>query len=209
VIRRSSYEFERPNSNDSCRLEPRNYEAFERLAAIAEYRDTDTGEHSTRVGELAADLAVHLGENSAWAEHLRLAARLHDIGKVGVPDSILQKAGPFTPEEFEIMKAHTTIGATVFAGSRSALIQLAAEVAVSHHERWDGSGYPTGLAGDSIPLSGRIAAVADVYDALVRAHRYKEAWAPADAVQYIVAGSGTQFDPRIVDALVAVMASER
>ncbi len=187
-------------------LEEQHYEAFERLAAIAEYRDPESGEHSSRVGELAADLALQLGQDLSWSEDLRLAGRLHDVGKVGVPDAILQKPGALTEAEFEIMKTHTTVGATVFAGSRSALIQLAAEVAISHHERWDGSGYPAGLAGEAIPMSGRLVAVADVYDALVTVHRYKHAWTSADAVSHIVAGKGTQFDPHIVDALVEVIA---
>lgn len=187
-------------------LEEQHYEAFERLAAISDYRDPDSGEHSSRVGELAAELALQLNDDRSWAEELRLAGRLHDVGKVAVPDEILQKPGPLTDAEFEIMKTHTTVGATVFAGSRSTLIQLAAEVALSHHERWDGSGYPAGLAGDAIPLSGRLVAVADVYDALVTAHRYKHAWSSQEAVSHIVAGRGTQFDPRIVDALVEVVA---
>jgi response regulator RpfG family c-di-GMP phosphodiesterase len=186
-------------------LEEQHYEALERLAAIAEYRDPDSGEHSSRVGELAAELALELGEDRAWAEELRLAGRLHDVGKVGVPDSILQKPGALTDAEFEIMKTHTTVGATVFSGSRSTLIQLAAEVAMSHHERWDGSGYPVGLNGEAIPLCGRLVAVADVYDALVTVHRYKHAWSSHDAVEHIVAGRGTQFDARVVDALVAVI----
>jgi response regulator RpfG family c-di-GMP phosphodiesterase len=186
-------------------LEEQHYEAFERLARISEYRDVDTGEHSSRVGELAADLARQLGEDPAWANALRLAGRLHDVGKVAVPDSVLLKPGALTAEEFEIMKTHTTVGATVFAGSNSALIKLAAEVANSHHEHWDGSGYPRGLAGDDIPLSGRIIAVADVYDALVHAHLYKPAWASADAVRHIVSEKGAHFEPRIVDALVSVI----
>jgi putative two-component system response regulator len=128
------------------------------------------------------------------------------VGKVGVPDAILQKPGALTDAEFEIMKTHTTVGATVFAGSRSTLIQLAAEVAISHHERWDGSGYPAGLAGEAIPLSGRLVAVADVYDALVTVHRYKNAWSSRDAVEHIVAARGIHFQSRIVDALVAVIA---
>jgi len=187
-------------------LEEQHYEAFERLAAIAEYRDPDSGEHSTRVGELAAELAIELGEDRGWAEELRLAGRLHDVGKVGVPDSILQKPGSLTDAEFDIMKTHTTVGARVFAGSRSTLLQLAAEVAISHHERWDGSGYPAGLAGTAIPLSGRLVAVADVYDALITAHKYKHAWTSSEAVAHIVSGKGTQFEARIVDALVAVVA---
>ena len=190
-------------------LEEHHYEAFERLAVIAEYRDPDSGEHSSRVGELAAELAIELGEDREWAEELRLAGRLHDVGKVGIPDDILQKPGPLTAAEFELMKTHTTIGATVFSGSKSTLIQLAAEVAISHHERWDGSGYPIGLKGDDIPLCGRLVAVADVYDALVTAHRYKQAWSSTDAVDHVVAGRGTQFEPRVVDALVAVIAGRQ
>jgi response regulator RpfG family c-di-GMP phosphodiesterase len=188
-------------------LEEQHFEAFERLAVIAEYRDPDSGEHSARVGELAYEIARALGEEDGWADELRLAGRLHDVGKVGVPDSILQKPGALTDAEFDIMKTHTTIGATVFAGSRSTLIQLAAEVAISHHERWDGSGYPFGAAGEQIPLSGRIVAVADVYDALVTVHRYKHAWTSKDAVDHMIAGKGTQFEPRIVDALVDVIAA--
>jgi putative two-component system response regulator len=190
-------------------LEEHHYEAFQRLAVIAEYRDPDSGEHSSRVGELAAALAIELGEDRQWAEELRLAARLHDVGKVGVPDDILQKPGPLSDAEFEVMKTHTTIGATVFSGSKSTLIQLAAEVAISHHERWDGSGYPAGLKGDDIPLCGRLVAVADVYDALITVHRYKLAWSSADAVDHVVAGRGTQFEPRVVDALVAVIAARQ
>jgi putative two-component system response regulator len=186
-------------------LEEHHYEAFERLARIAEVRDPDSGEHSSRVGELAYEIAVRLGEDSAYCNELRLAARLHDIGKVGVPDAILQKPGPLTDAEFDVMKTHTTIGATVFAGSRSHLIELAAEVAQSHHERWDGRGYPQGLVGEAIPLSARIVSVADVYDALVTAHRYKGAWTSAEAIRHVMAGRGAQFEPRIVDALVAVV----
>jgi putative two-component system response regulator len=114
-----------------------------------------------------------------------------------------------TDAEFEVMKTHTTIGATVFSGSKSTLIQLAAEVAISHHERWDGSGYPAGLKGDAIPLCGRLVAVADVYDALITVHRYKLAWSSVDAVDHVVAGRGTQFEPRVVDALVAVIAARQ
>ena len=187
-------------------IEEQHYEAFERLAVISEYRDPDSGEHSTRVGNLAAELAIAIGEERSWAEELRLAGRLHDVGKVAVPDAILQKPGVLTDEEFEMMKTHTTVGAAVFAGSRSTLIQLAAEVALSHHERWDGSGYPAGLAGAAIPLSGRLVAVADVYDALITAHSYKRAWTSDEAVEHIVATRGTQFEPRIVDALVEVVA---
>ena len=188
-------------------LEEQHYEAFERLAVIAEYRDPDSGEHSSRVGELAYELAVALGEDRRWADELRLAGRLHDVGKVGVPDSILQKPGALTDAEFDIMKTHTTIGATVFAGSRSTLIQLAAEVAISHHERWDGSGYPFGSAGPQHPVERpnrggrrRLRRAGDRPPLQARL-------VVGDAVDHIIAGKGTQFEPRIVDALVAVVAA--
>lgn len=186
-------------------LEEYQLEAFQRLAVLAEFRDTDTGEHTIRVGDLSAEIALELGEDVGWVDQLRLAGRLHDIGKVAVPDSILLKPGPLTPDEFDVMKTHTTIGAEILSGSSSPLIQLAAEVALNHHERWDGSGYPNGLAREDIPLSGRVVTVADVYDALTSHRTYKHAWSAAEAVQYIVASSGAQFEPRIVDAFVRVM----
>ncbi|MFN8020691.1 MAG: tetratricopeptide repeat protein [Acidimicrobiales bacterium] len=186
-------------------LEEYQLEAFQRLAVLAEFRDTDTGEHTIRVGDLSAEIATELGEDAGWVDQLRLAGRLHDIGKVAVPDAILLKPGPLTPDEFAVMKTHTTIGAEILAGSSSPLIQLAAEVALNHHERWDGTGYPAGLAGEAIPLSGRIVTIADVYDALTSHRTYKHAWTPLEAVQYIVGASGAQFEPRMVEAFVAVM----
>jgi putative two-component system response regulator len=185
-------------------LEEYQLEAFQRLAVLAEFRDTDTGEHTIRVGDLSADIAEQLGEPTEWIEQLRLAGRLHDIGKVAVPDSILLKPGPLTPEEFDVMKTHTTIGAEILSGSASPLIQLAAEVALNHHERWDGTGYPAGRVGNDIPLSGRIVTVADVYDALTSHRTYKHAWTPLEAIQYIVDARGAQFEPRLVDAFVQV-----
>jgi putative two-component system response regulator len=185
-------------------LEEYQLEAFQRLAVLAEFRDTDTGEHTIRVGDLSGEIADELGEPDGWAAHLRLAGRLHDIGKVAVPDAILLKPGPLTVEEFDVMKTHTTIGAEILAGSSSPLIQLAAEVALNHHERWDGTGYPAGLAGEDIPLSGRVVTVADVFDALTSHRTYKHAWTPLEAAQYIVGARGAQFEPRIVDAFVRV-----
>lgn len=185
-------------------LEEYQLEAFQRLAVLAEFRDTDTGEHTIRVGDLSGALARELGEPSEWADQLNLAGRLHDIGKVAVPDAILLKPGPLTVDEFDVMKTHTTIGAEILSGSFSPLIQLAAEVALNHHERWDGTGYPTGLAGEDIPISGRIVTVADVFDALTSARTYKRAWSTLEAAQYIVDGRGAQFEPRIVDAFVRV-----
>ncbi len=186
-------------------LEEYQLEAFQRLAVLAEFRDTDTGEHTIRVGDLSADIAAELGEAGEWVGQLRLAARLHDIGKVAVPDAILLKPGPLTPDEFDVMKTHTTIGAEILSGSASPLIQLAAEVALNHHERWDGTGYPSGLAADRIPISGRIVTVADVFDALTSHRTYKHAWSPLDAATYIIGSRGMQFEPRIVDAFVHVV----
>jgi putative two-component system response regulator len=186
-------------------LEEYQLEAFQRLAVLAEFRDTDTGEHTIRVGDMSAELARELGLADEWASQLRLAGRLHDIGKVAVPDAILMKPGPLTPDEFDVMKTHTTIGAEILSGSSSPLIQLAAEVALTHHERWDGTGYPSGIAMEQIPISGRIVTVADVYDALTSHRTYKHAWTPLEAIQYIVGARGAQFEPRIVDAFVNVM----
>lgn len=186
-------------------LEEYQLEAFQRLAVLAEFRDTDTGEHTIRVGDLSAEIAYELNEAGSFCEKLRLAARLHDIGKVAVPDAILLKAGPLTSDEFEVMKTHTTIGAQMLSGSASSLIQLGAVVALNHHERWDGTGYPSGLRGADIPRSGRIVTVADVFDALTSVRLYKHAWSPADAVAYIIGSRGTQFEPEIVDAFLAVI----
>jgi len=186
-------------------LEEYQLEAFQRLAVLAEFRDTDTGEHTIRVGDLSANIALELGQPDEWAAKLRLAGRLHDIGKVAVPDSILLKPGPLTSEEFDVMKTHTTIGAEILSGSSSPLIQLAAEVALNHHERWDGTGYPAGLAGEQIPVSGRIVTVADVYDALTSHRTYKHAWTPLEAIDYIVGARGAQFEARVVDAFLHVM----
>jgi putative two-component system response regulator len=180
-------------------------DAFERLAVLAEFRDVDTGEHTKRVGDMSAEIAHALAENPDWCERLRLAARLHDIGKVAVPDAVLLKASALTVDEFELMKTHTSVGHQILAGSSSPLFQLAAELALSHHEWWDGSGYPHGLSADAIPLSGRIAAIADVFDALCSRRAYKRAWPMAEAARFIISGSGAQFEPRLVEAFIAVL----
>ncbi len=180
-------------------------ESLLRVAVLAECRDADARAHPVRVGDLAAELAAELGETSECVGRLRIAARLHDIGKVAVPDAVLLKPGALTAAEFAIIKTHTTLGAEMLKGSPSPLVQLAAELALSHHERWDGSGYPHGRAGEQIPLGARIVAVADVYDALISARVYKHAWPSVDAVNYVIAGRGTQFEPRVVDAFVALM----
>ena len=154
IYRLRTTELEGMVQDRTRRLEAFQIEALTRLAVLGEFRDTDTGEHTVRVGDMAARLARILGLDEDWVERLRLAARLHDIGKVGIPDTILLKPGPLTPAEFEIMKTHTTIGASILTGSESPLVQMAEEVALNHHERWDGTGYPNGQAAEDIPLTG-------------------------------------------------------
>ncbi len=183
-------------------LEAARVEVVERLAAAAEYRDDDTGQHTRRVGDLAARIAAALGRPADEVETLRLAAPLHDVGKIGVPDSILMKPGRLTPDEFAVMKTHAAIGGRILAGARFPLLLTAEAVARTHHERWDGTGYPAGLAGEAIPLAGRVVAVADVYDALTHARPYKAAWSPADAADEIRRQAGTQFDPAVVAAFL-------
>lgn len=181
-------------------------ESLQRVAVMAEFRNIDTAEHPIRVGDLAADIAIEIGADPDYVHRMRLAARLHDIGKIAVPDAILLKPGKLTPEEFEVVKTHTTLGAEILSGSSSPIIQLAEEVALTHHERWDGTGYPSGAGGNDIPLGGRIVTIADVFDALISARTYKHSWTVDEAVAYVVEGRGAQFEPRMVDAFVRVMA---
>ena len=182
-------------------LERSGFENLERLAHIAEGRDSHDYEHATRVGALARRIAESLGLGSQFAALIRETAALHDVGKIVIPDSILRKPGPLTPEEVAVMRTHTTVGAEMFGTvTHSETIAMAATIARSHHERWDGSGYPDGLAGDEIPIAARIVAVADVYDALVTNRPYRDALSEEEAIYEINTGKGTQFDPRVVDA---------
>jgi putative two-component system response regulator len=179
-------------------------EIVDRLAQAAEYRDDVTGQHIQRVGLAAANMARVLGMSEHEVELIQRAAPLHDVGKIGIPDSILLKPGKLTPDEFEEMKRHTTIGARLLAGSQHALLQCASEIALTHHERWDGSGYPQGLQEERIPLVGRIVSVADVFDALTAERPYKRAWTRTEAIDEIVCQSGRQFDPEVVCAFLRV-----
>ena len=185
-------------------VEEAQFETLARLAAAAEFRDDETGEHTRRVGELAARLAAAVGLPDELVRLIRLAAPLHDVGKIGIPDAILLKPGRLTDGEFDHMKRHTTIGMQMLSGGISAQIALAEQIAGTHHERWDGTGYPAGLAGDAIPIAGRIVAVADVFDALTHARPYKEAWPRAEAVAELVRQRGRQFDPDVIDAFLAL-----
>jgi putative two-component system response regulator len=177
-------------------------EVLERLARAAEFRDDQTGRHTQRVGRNAAALARLLGLPEQAVELIGRAAPLHDVGKVGVPDRVLLKRGPLTPEERALMRAHTLIGGHILGEARSAVVRTAEVIARTHHERWDGSGYPHGLAGEQIPLSGRVVAAVDVLDALLHPRPYKGAWPLGRAVEEIAAGAGAQFDPAVVEALV-------
>jgi len=185
-------------------LEAAQIEIIERLARAAEFRDDNTGQHTERVGQMAALVAQEAGMPAAQVALIRRAAPLHDVGKIGIPDAVLLKLGKLTDEEFALVKTHTTIGARILSGSRFGLLKLAEEIALCHHERWDGSGYE-GLAGEHIPLPGRIVAVADVFDALTQKRPYKAAWPIGDAVAEIERQRHRQFDPAVVDAFLRVI----
>lgn len=185
-------------------VEEARLETLERLALAAEYRDDDTGEHTRRVGVMAGAIASALGLPQDEVESITRAAPLHDVGKIGIPDGILLKPGKLTAAEFERVKTHTRIGAQILSGSTSATLQLAEIIALTHHERWDGAGYPEGLSGASIPVPGRIVAVADVYDALTNERPYKEAWPVSEALEEIKAQAGRQFDPEAVAAFLRI-----
>ena len=178
----------------------REREIVWRLSRATERRDTDTGDHIARMSRICRLIAEELFLPEEDCRLIELASQMHDVGKVGIPDEILFKPGPLTPEERAVMETHTKLGWDILAGSPSRLLQMAAEIAVSHHEKWDGSGYPERLAGEAIPLVGRITAVADVFDALMSDRPYKRAWPLEKARALIEEGRGRHFDPICVDA---------
>lgn len=184
---------ERTNELHETRLQ-----VVRRLGLAAEYRDNETGLHILRMSNIAALLGEAAGMNRYDSDLLLNAASMHDIGKIGIPDSILLKPGKLDPDEREIMKTHTTIGADILSGDNSDLLVMAHDIALSHHEKWNGQGYPNGLRGEESPLVGRITALADVFDALTSKRPYKAAWALNDAVKYIQSESGHHFDPDLV-----------
>jgi putative two-component system response regulator len=185
-------------------LESTQIEILERLALAAEYRDDITGEHTKRVGQISARIAESLGCARDEIELIRRAAPLHDVGKIAISDLMLLKPGKLTAEEFACMKTHTTLGAKILSGGTFPLLKLAEQIALTHHERWDGSGY-MGLREEEIPLPGRIVAVADVFDALTSERAYKNAWSVHEAIAEIQGQSGRQFDPRVVEAFLKVV----
>jgi CHASE2 domain-containing sensor protein len=180
-------------------------EIINRLAGVTESRDEETGLHLERIGRLCEQLALALGMTAPQAETLRHASLLHDVGKIAVPDAILTKPGPLTDEEWVVMRGHAAAGAAMLAGSRAPVMRMAEEIALSHHERWDGSGYPAGLAGEAIPLTGRICAVCDVFDALRSRRPYKEPWPLQDALDELARERGRHFDPMVLDAFLGLV----
>ncbi len=182
-------------------LEGAHLDTLERLAIAAEFRDDETGRHTERVGETAALLGSALGMSDDDVFLIRRAAPLHDVGKIGIPDAVLRKPEALTADEWEIMRRHTTIGARILSGGRSHVVQLAEEIALNHHEQWDGEGYPRGLRGEGIPMVGRLVMVADVFDALTSDRVYRKAWPAEQVLAYIRQYSGKRFDPGITAAL--------
>ncbi|PTD97528.1 HD-GYP domain-containing protein [Pseudothauera lacus] len=187
----------------SRELEHTRLEILRRLGRAGEYRDYETGMHVIRLSQFARLLAETQGMGSIEAEQLMYASMLHDIGKIGIPDDILLKPGRLSAEEFALMKTHCRIGADIIGTQDCALLQLAAQIALTHHERWDGGGYPAGLAAEHIPLAGRITAVADIFDALTSKRPYKDAWPVERALDHIAGEAGKALDPRLAHAFVA------
>ncbi|TAL02133.1 MAG: response regulator [Rhodospirillaceae bacterium] len=202
ILYRQAQEF---NNALEMRVEERTQELHEtrvdvirRLAAAAEFRDNETGQHIARMSVFAHHLALKAGLPESEARSIRDAAPLHDIGKIGIPDAILLKRGKLDGSEWEIMKRHAEIGGEILAGGASPLLDLARVVALTHHEKWDGTGYPHGLKGEAIPIAGRIVAVSDVFDALTSDRPYKPAWAVSDAIAFMLDNSGNHLDPTLV-----------
>ena len=209
VSRDHERELEQKVSERTAELRATQEEITLRLVAASEHRDDETGAHIRRMGLYASAMVAQLGWKGRALEDMRLAAPMHDIGKIGVPDTVLRKPGKLTAEEFEIIKTHTLIGAKILAGATSPLLVMACEIALSHHEKWDGSGYPHGLAGEAIPLSARVVAVADVYDAMTHDRVYRPAIPEAKTLEVMREGRGKHFDPAVLDVFMDVLSQFR
>jgi putative two-component system response regulator len=180
-------------------------EIIRRLGRAAEYRDNETGLHVIRMSHYAYLIAQHYGIAESWCQCLLNSAPMHDVGKIGIPDAILLKPGPLSAEEWHIMKQHPTIGADIIGGDGSDMMRMSGEIAIGHHEKWDGTGYPHSKKGREIPLSARIVAIADVFDALTTARPYKSAWPIEEALSYMRAQSGKHFEPALLDIFLRIM----
>lgn len=189
----------------ASRLERSYRDALSMLGVAGHYNDTDTGVHIWRMAGYARELAAASGWEPAACERLELAAPMHDTGKIGIPGEILRKPGRLTPDEWEVMKTHSRIGHDILAMSEAPVFRLAAEIALRHHEQWNGSGYPDGLTGEAIPESARIVAVADVFDALTMKRPYKDAWPVERALATLHEGSGSHFEPRLVERFASIL----
>lgn len=198
-VANQNVELERTVGERTYELYETRLEIVHRLGQAAEYRDNETGDHILRMSNMCMRLGIHAGMSNEDAELLLHTSPMHDVGKIGVPDAILLKPGKLTSEEWEKMKSHTTIGGRLLTGHASDLMQMAKTIALTHHEKWDGSGYPKSLAGEDIPLVGRITAVADVFDALTSRRPYKEPYSVEVALDIMRDGRGKHFDPRLVD----------
>jgi putative two-component system response regulator len=201
-LERRSYteRLERTVCDQTLEIRLAHEETIHRLLTASMYRDEETGAHLRRTGLFSEAIALAAGWPRTQSEHLRLAAPMHDVGKIGIPDSILRKPGGLTPPEFELMKTHTSIGARMLSGSGAVVLQLAQRIALAHHERWDGGGYPRGLAGAAIPEPARIVSIADVYDALTHDRVYRRAFPDDEVIRLMNSGRGTHFDPALLDA---------
>jgi putative two-component system response regulator len=180
-------------------------EIVQRLGRAAEYKDNETGQHVLRMSHFAQALALALGFDAHDAEELLHAAPMHDVGKIGIPDHILLKPGRLTPEEWSVMRTHSAIGADIIGQHAAGVLKMASKIALRHHEKWDGSGYPDGLVGEAIPLEARIVAIADVFDALTSVRPYKPAWSVDDAVALLRRESGKHFDPDLVETFIRIL----
>lgn len=186
-------------------LQLTQHEVVRRLGRAGEYRDNETGAHVVRMSKSCRLLALEAGLGEAFAELILQASPMHDVGKIGIPDNILLKPGRLTPEEREIMETHVEIGVDIIGKFDSDMLNMAREIAATHHEKWDGSGYPKGLAGEDIPISGRIAAICDVFDALTSERPYKDAWPLEKTVALIKDNAGSHFDPELVKLFVEII----
>jgi HD-GYP domain-containing protein (c-di-GMP phosphodiesterase class II) len=203
AVGRYSVELEGEVLRRTEELRETQLEIVRRLGQAAEWRDLDTAHHIDRMSQLSHRLGLAAGMSEQEAEMLLHASAMHDVGKIGIPDRVLLKPGRLDADEWEIMKTHARIGADILSGSKVPLLQMAEQIALTHHEKWDGSGYPRGLAGEDIPLVGRICAICDVFDALTSNRPYKDPWPLDEALEEIRSQSGRHFDPRLVELFLA------